>query len=122
MDQCDSTTDHINPPPALAIFATRNPDATMHLTSMAWKPLQDGTLLLECRESDIAVENLRRDCFCWVILHRGRLPAQNPDDHSEVHLIGSGFLEPADGCGLRGREVIRFLPDRQSTLTSDLEG
>ncbi|MGA9595469.1 MAG: hypothetical protein WBV06_04895 [Acidimicrobiia bacterium] len=94
--------------PAPAIFATRNPDATMHLASLAWEPLPDGTLLLECRDGTTTTENLRRDSFCWVVLHPGRLPAHRPDDHAEVHLVGKAFLEPTDGK--QGRDVIRFCP------------
>ncbi len=88
----------------------------MHLASLAWKPLPDGTLLLESRENSTTVDNLRRDSFCWVVLHRGRLPAESPDDQTEVHLVGKGFLEPTDDCGLGGSEVIRFLPDPRKSI------
>jgi hypothetical protein len=83
----------------------------MHLTSLSWETLPDGTMLLECRDGTTTVENLRRDTFCWVVLHRGRLPAQDPDDRTEIHLIGKGHLEPGEGSQRANRVMIRFCPD-----------
>jgi hypothetical protein len=99
---------------APAILATRNQDATMHLVSLEWEPLADGTLLFECRDGSTPVNNLCRDSFCWVVVHRGRLPAQRPDEAGETHLVGKGFVEAVAGASdgtEPDRVVIRFQPD-----------
>lgn len=104
-----SNTDHTGGRPA--ILATRNPDATMYLASLRWKALPDGTLLLECPGHSTTAANLHRDPFCWVVVHRGGLPGHEPDDSTEVHLVGKGFIEALGETRPQGRGVVRFCPD-----------
>ncbi len=100
--------------PIVAVLATQNADGSLRMTPLTFEAQDDGSITFNTFENSSAVENLRRDPSCSVLVEKTAPWPDGVDPGYGIHYWGTATVDgPRNDADGMGRMFARYVDGQE---------